>query len=82
MYLMAVVMVSPTGKREVKLERVFLWSLIFGPFYFAYLGIWDSALVSGLLAVISGGISILIYPFFAERIIVETYKKQGWRIKE
>jgi hypothetical protein len=79
---MAVILVSPTGKKEVNLDKVFLWSLIFGPFYFAYLGIWDSALVSGILAVISGGISILIYPFFAERIIVETYKKQGWQIKK
>jgi hypothetical protein len=79
---MAVVLISPTGQREVKLSRVFLWTLLFGPFYFAWLGIWDSALVSGVLAVISGGISILIYPFFAERIIVETYKKKGWKIKE
>ena len=76
------ILVSPTGRKEIELSRVFIWSLIFGPFYFAYLGIWDSAIVSGILAVISGGISILIYPFFAERIIVETLKKQGWRVKE
>ena len=79
---MAVVLVSPAGQREIVLSRVFLWSLLFGPFYFAYLGIWDSAVVSGILAVFSGGISILIYPFFAERIIVETYLKKGWKIKE
>lgn len=79
---MAVILVSPTGQREVVLSRVALWTLLFGPFYFAYLGIWDSAIVSGILAVISGGISILIYPFFAERIIVETYLKKGWKIKE
>jgi hypothetical protein len=78
---MAVVLISPTGQKEVKLSWVFLWTLLFGPFYFAYLGIWDSALVAGVLAVISGGISILIYPFFAERIIIETYKKEGWKIK-
>jgi hypothetical protein len=77
---MAVILVSPAGQKEIVLSRVFIWSLLFGPFYFAYLGIWDSAVVSGILAVISGGISIMIYPFFAERIIVETYLKKGWKI--
>lgn len=79
---MAVILVSPAGQREIVLRRVFLWCLFFGPFYFAYLGIWDSAIVSGILAVISGGISMLIYPFFAQRIIIETYQKKGWKIKE
>ncbi len=78
---MAVILVSPAGQREIVLSRVFLWALIFGPFYFAYLGIWDSAIVSGILAFISGGISVLIYPFFAEYIIIEAYKKKGWKVK-
>lgn len=79
---MATILISPTGRREIDLNRVFLWSLLFGPFYFAYVGIWDSAIVSGILAVCSGGISVLIYPFFAEKIIVQTYLKKGWKVKE
>jgi len=78
---MAVILESPTGQRKIDLSNVFLWTLLFGSFYFAYLGIWDSAIVSGILAVFSGGISILIYPFFAKRIIVETYLKKGWKVK-
>jgi len=79
---MAVIMVSPTGNKEIDLRNVFLRTLFFGPFYFAYLGIWDSAVVSGILAVCSGGISVLIYPFFAEKIIVQVYQKKGWTIKK
>lgn len=79
---MAVILVSPTGHKEIELSNIFLWTLFFGPFYFAYLDIWDSAIVSGILAVCSGGISVLIYPFFAEKIIVQTYLKRGWTIKK
>jgi len=79
---MNVILVSPAGQKEIELSHVFLWTLLCGPFYFAYLGMWDSAIVSGVLAVLSGGISVLIYPFFAEKIIVEVYKKKGWKIKK
>ena len=78
---MKIRLVSPTAHKEIDLSNVFLWSLIFGPFYFAYLGIWDSAILAFILAVFSGGISVLIYPFFVEKIIVQTYLKKGWKIK-
>jgi len=79
--LMKIRLVSPTAHKEIDLNNTFLWSLLFGPFYFAYVGIWDSAILAFILAVFSGGISVLIYPFFAEKIIVQTYLKKGWKIK-
>jgi len=79
---MSIILVSPAAGKEICLSRVFLWTLLFGPFYFGYLGIWDSAILAFILAVFSGGISVVIYPFFAEKIIVETYLKRGWKIKE
>lgn len=79
---MSTVLIFPYTNKEISLENAFLWSLLFGPFYFARKGLWDSALLALLLTVISGGISVLIYPFFTERIIVETYLKKGWKIKE
>ena len=79
---MAVILVSPAGTQEKDLKNCFWWSLILGPFYFAYMGLWFTAFISFILAVISGGISVLIYPFFTEKIIVANFKRQGWRIKD
>jgi hypothetical protein len=75
-------LVSPDGQKEIVLDKVFMWTLLMGPFYFAYLNVWDSAIVSGLLALISGGLSVLIYPFFAEKIIIAAYIKKGWTLKK
>jgi len=79
---MSVILVQPYTGKEISLRNAFFWSLLLGPFYFARKGLWDSAALSLILAVISGGISVLIYPFFTEQIIVQTYLKKGWKIKE
>jgi hypothetical protein len=78
---MTKVLVSPAGQKQIVLDRVFLWSLLFGPFYFAYVGVWETALISGVLAVLSGGLSVLAYPFFAEYMVIEYYRKKGWTVK-
>lgn len=64
------------------LKNCFWWSLLFGPFYYAYMGVWDTALISFILAVISGGLSVLVYPFFTEKIIVAHYLKNGWKVTD
>jgi len=79
---MSVILVSPAGTMEKDLRNCFWWSLIFGPFYFAYMGVWDTAVISFILAVVSGGLSVLVYPFFTEKIIVANYVKKGWKIKD
>jgi hypothetical protein len=79
---MSAILVSPAGTQEKDLKNCFWWSLFLGPFYFGYMGVWDTAVISFLLAVISGGLSVLIYPFFTEKIIVANYRKKGWKIKD
>lgn len=55
-----------------------VWTLLFGCFYFMFKGIWVHALISFVLAIITGGISWLIYPFFAGGIVVKNYRQRGW----
>ena len=55
-----------------------LWVLLFGCFYFVIKGVWRHALVSFLCALFTGGISWLIYPFFASSIMRKHYLREGW----
>jgi hypothetical protein len=55
-----------------------LWCLLFGFFYFAVKGNWKHAIISLLLAVVTGGISWLIYPFFVYGINRRFYQNRGW----
>jgi hypothetical protein len=76
---MKAILVSPLGDKKIDLKNSFWWSLCFGPFYFASVGLWSTAIISFFLAVISGGISVLIYPFFTEKIITSYYMNMGWK---
>jgi hypothetical protein len=53
--------------------------LLFGPFYFAIKGIWSHAIISFVLACATVGISWLIYPFWAKRIVEASYLRRGWQ---
>jgi len=55
-----------------------LWTLLFGVIYFAIRGVWTHTLVSLILAIMTAGISWLIYPFFTTRILRNYYLKKGW----
>jgi len=55
-----------------------LWCLLFGPFYFAIKGAWAHALISTAVALVTCGLSWLIYPFFAGRVIERQYLRNGW----
>jgi peptidoglycan biosynthesis protein MviN/MurJ (putative lipid II flippase) len=56
----------------------FLWTLLFGPLYFASRGVWTHAIVSFFLAFMTIGISWLFYPFFASQILETSYLRKGW----
>lgn len=56
-----------------------LWALLFGPFFFAYKGLWGHALLSLFSALVTVGISTFIYPFFAAGLIRRRYGQAGWR---
>jgi len=70
-------LVNPTnGVRRQTIP--FLWTLIFGGFYFIAHGIWTHALISIVLAIPTFGVTWLIYPFFAKSIVLNHYLKMGW----
>lgn len=56
-----------------------LWTLLFGPLYFAVKGVWSHALLHLVLSLLIFGLPWLIYPFFASDIIYRHYMAHGWR---
>jgi len=79
---MATTLINPTNNYEVSVSLAGLWCFLFGSIYLAYKGVWGQAFLSFILACFTCGISWLIYPFFAEKIIVDHYQKNGWKIKK
>lgn len=55
-----------------------LWVLLFGFMYFAVKGVWRHVLLSIIFALLTAGISWLIYPFFVRAIMKKHYLRQGW----
>ena len=56
-----------------------LWLLCFGIFYFMYKGNWKHVLLYTFFALVSFGISILVYPFLVRDINNAKYLRSGWR---
>lgn len=55
-----------------------LWTLLFGCFYFAYKGVWRHAVIAFFLAFPTALLSWLVYPFFSHGIIDRHYLRSGW----
>lgn len=55
-----------------------LWCLLFGCFYLAYKGAWGPAVIAAGLAIITLGISWLLFPFFAAGLVRKAYLQKGW----
>ena len=70
------------GNIETITRKDFYWCLLFGFLYFIKKKIWLHAIVSFLLASVTYGISLLIYPFFVKSILQKEYLKRGWEIVE
>lgn len=79
MSTIAEVFVDPrTGVKEQAWDG-FSWPcLAFGVFWFLYKRLYGWALISFLAAVISGGFSWLVFPFFANGVHKTTLQKSGW----
>ena len=60
----------------------FFFTLIGGPIYFLTKEVWNHALITVILAFMTGGISWLIYPFFSKGILFKHYKKKGYELIE
>ena len=56
-----------------------LWTLLLGTIYFGVKGVWAHVFISLVLAILTGGLSWLIYPFFARKVIEGSYRKKGWK---
>ena len=69
---------NPSNGYEENVGQAWLWCLLFGPIYFAAKNIWLHAATSLLLAIGTGGISLFIYPFFANAIVRKHYLRNGW----
>ncbi|MBB1127249.1 hypothetical protein [Thiospirillum jenense] len=70
---------NPSNGYTEKVSSVaWLWVLLFGTIYFIIKGVWTHALVSFIFALLTAGISWLIYPFFASSIMRRHYLKKGW----
>jgi hypothetical protein len=69
---------NPSNGYIEEASAPWLWTLIFGCFYFAAKGIWTHFVVGFLLALFTAGISWLVYPFFARSIVRGHYGRKGW----
>jgi hypothetical protein len=70
---------NPDNGYEESVTHAGLWCLICGPLYFAHKGAWSHAAISTVAAVVTGGFSWLVYPFFARRAVKTSYLRRGWR---
>jgi len=55
-----------------------LWTALFGPIYFLFRGVFHHALISFFLAVLTWGLSNVIYAFAAPSILENHYMRKGW----
>ena len=69
---------NPVNGYIEKVDHPGLWCLLFGCFYFAAKGVWLHAVMAAILAFMTVGISWLVYPFFASKIIETYYLRLGW----
>jgi len=55
-----------------------LFTLLFGPLYFIFKGTVRHAIIALILGLLTNGITILIYPFFAKKILRGHYGRKGY----
>jgi hypothetical protein len=69
---------NPANGYEEDATGSWLWCFLFGPIYFALKGVWNHAVFSAGLAIVTCGLSWLMYPFFAREIVARNYLRKGW----
>jgi hypothetical protein len=73
-----ITMRNPSNGYIEKSGCPFLWTLIFGSFYFLYKGSLSHTVLSAIAAMLTGGLSWFVYPFFAKTAIRKHYLNNGW----
>ena len=56
------------------------YAFIFGGFYLLFHKMWGLGIVLVILTILTSGVSNLLYPFFAKKMIVQHYLKDGFEI--
>jgi hypothetical protein len=81
---MTTVFENPANGYRVKVDTftAWLWTSIFGPFFFLFRGNILHFFLWFLVGGISAGAGIFIYPFFAANILRRTYYERGYRVVE
>lgn len=77
------IITSPQNDYSVSISYIntFILTLLFGVFYFAYKDLWFHVILGLVLAVLTYGLSWLIYPFFTYSILKKYYLKNGWIVR-
>lgn len=74
----ATVFRNPANGHTEDIGGCWAWVLLLGCIYFAAKGVWTHAVAALLAAIVTGGLSWLVYPFFAARIMRTHYLRKGW----
>lgn len=69
---------NPANDYVEEIKNAPLWCLLFGCIYFAVKGVWTHAVAALLLAILTAGLSWLVYPFFATQVMRTSYLRRGW----
>ncbi|MBT6432203.1 MAG: hypothetical protein HOK97_16495 [Deltaproteobacteria bacterium] len=60
------------------IDKAWLWTLLFGPFYFAVKRAWLHAVIFFVFSIFIPGFLNLVYAFTAQRFLRDLYNKKGW----
>jgi hypothetical protein len=67
------------NQHTVTVNHPRLWTFLFGPLYFAVHGVWSHAVISLVVALLTVGLSWVVYPFLAPSILRNAYLRKGWK---
>jgi|GEM_PF-5969466 len=70
---------NPANGHVETIDAAWAWVLVLGCIYFAAKGVWTHAAAGILAAILTGGLSWIVYPFFAKRIMRTHYLRKGWQ---
>jgi len=72
-------MCHPANGFEVPVYEGFSWPcLLVGIFWYISKGMWAMACISAVIAICTGGLAWLVFPFFANKQYTEFLLKQGY----
>lgn len=69
---------NPLDGRVIEIFNPFLWTLVFGPFYWAKHEAWLPVIIGFLVVIFSAGFCWLLLPIFAQMAIRYGYRARGW----